>query len=155
MKFLRLGSALSAAVLAVPTLHASASVPGSDYVCFMTTEAGQVVNLSESLCKSNKPTTENPAKNDRAFIEDYKRNLREYPMEYPDVRNNLLASAEQSPELTISQAKSVCSDLQAGLSWDEIQQSQDEEMVERAEMVNAAIINSLAPKYYCPEMSNG
>jgi hypothetical protein len=151
MKLLRLGTALSAAVLSfVPSFQASANLQVPDYLCFMTTQSGEVVNLSESLCKSNKSASEDSANSDQAFIEDYKSNL----MNYPDVRDNLLASAEQSPDLTISQAKNVCNDLQSGLSLEEIQQMQADEIVERAGMVSSAIVNSLAPKYYCPEWNN-
>lgn len=149
MKLLHLSAALSAAVLSfVPGLHASANI--QEPVCFMTTKSGEVVNLSDSLCKSNKSASEDFANSDQAFMEEYKSKL----MEYPDVRDNLLASAEQSPDLTISQAKNVCNDLESGLSLNEIQQMQAAEIVERTGIVNSAIINSLAPKHFCPEWSN-
>lgn len=153
MKFLHLSATLSAAVLSFfPSFHAFASVEEPNYVCFMTTQSGEVVNLSDSLCKSNKSASADSANGDQTFIEEYKHKLMEYPM--AQVRDNLLASVEQSPELNINQAKRVCSDLESGLSLEEIQQNQSEEIVERAGIVSAGIINTLAPKYYCPNWSN-
>lgn len=156
MKILHLSTALSAAVLSfVPSWHARAGIFQTDHVCFMTTQSGQVVNLSDSLCKSNKSPSADSASGDEAFIEEYKRKLMAYPDDYSGVRDNLLESVEQSPDLTITQAKSVCNDLEAGLTLEEIKQNQAGEIVEKAETINAALINNLAPKHYCPEWSDG
>ncbi len=74
-------------------------------------------------------------------------------MKYPDVRDKLLARAKKSPEQSITEAKSVCNELKAGLSLDEIQQNQASETFEKASIFNVSVINSLATKYYCPEFS--
>ena len=152
MKLLRLSAALSASVISfLPGFHASANAQEPDYFCFMTTQSGQVLDLSKSLCGSKKSTAAVPVNSDQAFIEDYKRKV----MEYPDVRDKLLASAKQSPELSIRNAKSVCSILKAGFSLDEIQRTETGEKAERSSTVNDAIISSLAPKYYCPKLTMG
>lgn len=147
MKFLPLSAALSAAVITfIPGLQVSTNAQEHDYVCFLTTHSGQVVDLSDSLC-GNKKSAAAVSTNDQAFIEDYKRNI----MQYPEVRDNLLASVQEAPEQSISHAKRVCNDLQAGLSFSEIP-TQGGEIDEKAAIVNSAIINTLATKYYCPEV---
>jgi len=147
MKFLRL--AVSAAVISfVPGLHGSAIAQQADYLCFMTTQSGQIIDLSESICqmKESAPTA-NPPNGDQAFIEDYKRTV----SNYPDMRDQLLARVEESPEQGISEAKNVCSELEAGLSLDEIQQNQVTEDFEKANVFNVSVISALATKYYCPQ----
>lgn len=150
MKLLRVSVALGATVISFMPIHTSVSAQEADYACFMSTQSGQVVDLSESVCRAGKSAAPALANTDKKFIADYKRQV----MQYPDVRDNLLASAQQSPEPSIGQAKSVCEDLRSGLSLDDIRQSQAGEMPEREEMVNENIINTLATKYYCPELSH-
>jgi hypothetical protein len=121
----------------------------------MTTQSGKVIDLSESVCgfkKSTAAVSAVSANNDQAFIEAYQRSV----MQYPEVRDNLLASAQQAPEQSISQAKSLCNDLRAGLSYNETQQTYASagEVDEKAGIINTAVINTLATKYYCPDVSN-
>lgn len=151
MKFLRLSAVLSATVISFVPVHAGAIAQESDYVCFMTTKSGQIIDLSESVCKLKKsaPVVTAVVNNDQAFMEDYKRTV----MNYPDVRDKLLARAETSPKRGINEAKNVCNELKAGLSLDEIQQNQASETIEKVSIFNASVINSLATKYYCPEFS--
>lgn len=150
MKLLRLSVAVSTVFLLFPPAHSPVNAQEQDYVCFMTTQSGKIMDLSESVCGFKKSTTSVSANNDRAFIEDYQRNV----MEYPEVRDNLLANAQQSPEQSISQAKSLCNVLKAGLSFNEQTYAGEGEAKEKAGIVNAAVINTLATKYYCPEVSS-
>jgi len=148
MKFLRLSATLSAAVISLlPGFPAAAQEP--DYLCFITTPSGQVLDLSESLCGSKKSKSEVAANSDQAFVEDYTRSV----MAYPDVRDSLLATIQQSPDLNIRQAKNICDQLKSGISLEAIKIKQSEEIVEQAGIVNATITNNLATKYYCPELS--
>jgi hypothetical protein len=152
MKFLRLSAVLAATIISfVPGLPKGVIAQEGDYACFMTTKSGQVIDLSESVCKLKKatPVVTAAASSDQAFTEDYKRTV----MNYPDVRDNLLARAEKSPEQGIIKAKSVCNELKAGLSLDEIKETQASETFEKASTFNASLISSLATKYYCPEFS--
>lgn len=151
MKFLHLGAVLSATVISfIPGLSAGAAQE-ADYACFMTTQSGQVIDLSESVCKIKKSTLPVPSlnKSDQAFKEDYKRTV----MKYPDVRDKLLARAEKSPEQGITEAKNVCDELKTGLSLEEVKQIQASENFERASIFNVSVISSLATKYYCPEFT--
>ncbi len=151
MNLLRLNSALAIAVICLGPGSQTTNAQEADYACFMTTQTGHVMDLSESICGLNeKSAPAGLATSDKKFIADYKR----YAMQYPDVRDNLLASAQQSPEPSITQAKGVCDELRAGLSLEEIKDNQSVEMLEKTELVNANIINTLAPKYYCPELNN-
>lgn len=151
MKILNLSAALSAAIISfLPGFQSSVKAEETDYLCFMTTHSGQVVDLSESLCGASKSLNKDSANSDQAFIQDYEKKL----SEYPDVRDNLLLDNQQSPESNIRRAKDVCNALRSGLSMDDIQEKQDEENIEKSSVVNAEIIDSLATKYYCPEFSN-
>ena len=147
MKLLRASAVLSAVVVSW-LFSNSVKAQEADYTCFMKTNSGRIIDLSQSVCRSRKPAALVLANTDKKFIADYKRQL----MRYPDVRDNLLASAKQSPEPSIGQAKDVCEDLRSGLSLKDIRENQSGEMLERDEAVNANIINTLAPKYYCPEV---
>lgn len=151
MKFLRL--AVSAAVIAFVPMQGSAIAQDADYLCFMTTSSGQVIDLSDSVCqlkKSAPPTAATPSNSDQAFIKDYKRTV----SNYPDMRDKLLARVAKSPEQGISEAKNVCDELKAGLSLDEIQQNQAGESFEKTSVFNISVISTLATKYYCPEFKD-
>ena len=153
MRLLHL-SAVSAAIISfVPVLHLKAIAQEPDYACFMTTASGQVIDLSESVCKITKSALTAQAKtenNDQAFLEDYRRTV----SNFPDVRDNLLARVEKSPEQGISEAKNVCNELKEGLSIEEIQQNQVNDNYEKVNIFNASVVSTLATKYYCPEFSN-
>lgn len=147
MKLLHLSAAITATALSlIPSLHVRALATEPDYLCFFKTDSGKVVDLSESVCHSKKPT--DTAKNN-AFIEAYKNQA----MKYPDVRDNLIANIQNSPEDKIEQARGVCTDLKAGLSMDEIEESQAEENIGRAGRINASIVNKLATQYFCNDVS--
>lgn len=159
MRILRLSAVVSAAAISfLSGFHVSANAQENDYDCFITTQSGQVVDLSESVCGVKKSPAAVSANNgqalisntDQAFIEDYEQNV----MQHPEVRDNLLANAKLAPEQSINQAKNLCNDMKAGLSFNEIQKNYDQEADQKAGLVNAAIINSLATKYYCPEVSD-
>lgn len=121
-----------------------------DYACFVTTSSGNTVDFSQtSLCGTQKSAPKVPVNTDEAFLAEYKRNV----MQYAEVRDNLLANAQQSPQVASSQAQRVCNDLKSGLSLDQIKQKQATETVEQSSIVNAQIITDLATKYYCPNAS--
>lgn len=86
------------------------------------------------------------ASSDKAFIEAYKSQA----MQHADVRDDLMAQIQQSPEATIAKAKGVCNDLEAGISLEEIQEYQSEGHEAEADRVNSGIVNQLATQYYCP-----
>lgn len=83
MKFLHLGTVLSAAVLSfLPCFHASAN-QDPNYACFMITESGQVIDLSKSVCGTKKKSVpavsanSDSANRDQASSEEPKRKLSE------------------------------------------------------------------------------
>ena len=153
MKTLHLSTALSAAiVLLLPGFQLPAQAQAPEYLCFMTTTSGQVLDLSSSLCSNGEkkisalPVNSEQA-NAEAFTAEYNRSLNQYP----DVREQLQANNQQSPEATIEQAKTVCEDLSMGVSLEQIKINQTEESTERTNLVNAEIVNELAVKHYCPQ----
>lgn len=142
----RLNATIAAAAISLVSgfqFQAFASEP--DYFCFVTTGAGEVLDLSQSLC-ADKATKPSLAALDKAFVEAYKSQA----MTHADVRDNLLAKIQQSPEANIAEAKGVCNDLEAGISLEEIQEAQSEEHEAKADEVNSEIVNQLATRYYCP-----
>jgi hypothetical protein len=151
MKFFPLSATVAATLISLaPSLYTPAIASDPDYACFITTSSGRVLDLSDSLCHTKKSSQKDADNPDKAFIEAYK----EQAMSYPEVRDNLIARVQRSPEANIDRAKSVCSDLRAGLTMDEIREDQADENTETANVVNTTIIDSLATKYYCPEISN-
>lgn len=153
MKTLHLSTALSAAIVFfMPGFQSNTQARTPEYLCFMTTNSGQVLDLSNSLCRaegeqiSALPVSSEQA-NAEAFAAEYNRSLNQYP----DVRQQLLANNQQSPEATVLQAKTVCEDLSMGVSLEQIKINQTEESTDRTNLVNAEIVNELAVKHYCPQ----
>lgn len=150
MKLLNLTvSITTAAISLLPSLHFQAIAAEPDYVCFLKTNSGKVVDLSSSMCGSKKSQLADDTQNQQAFIEEYKNRA----MKYADVRDNLIANIQSSPEDKIEQAKSVCVDLKAGLSMDEIEEDQMAENIGRANRINASIVNDLAIRHFCNDVS--
>lgn len=149
MKLLHLG-AISIVAFGLSISH-EAIARAADPICYMTTNSGQIIDLSRSVCKldASKPGS-NAANSDQAFITAYKQTV----MNYPDVRDKLLASIQVSPESRISQAKNICSDLEAGLSVDDIQMTQSEGVASKADAFNVSLVTTLATKYYCPQFGS-
>lgn len=150
MKFLQLSATITVTMISlIPGFNFRANAIEPDYPCFFTTQTGEVLDLSESVCHFRKSSTSDPQK-DEAFIEAFKSQV----MKYPDLRDNLLASVQRSPEENIKRAKSVCNDLKAGFSLDEIEEDQVDESLGRVGKIKVSIINKLATKYYCPDAAN-
>ena len=149
MKLLHLSAAITAtAISLIPSLHVRALAIEPDYLCFFKTDSGRVVDLSDSVCHGKKSQLADAAKNN-AFIEAYKNQA----MKYADVRDNLIANIENSPEEKIQQAKAVCTDLKAGLSMDEIEEDRADDSIDRVGKINASIVNKLATQYFCNNAS--
>ncbi len=152
MKIKHLSAIISVATCLLPGIgYAQAIITErSDYACFLTTSSGITVDFSQtSLCGAQKSAPKVPVNTDEAFLAEYKRNV----MQYAEVRDNLLANAEQSPQTSSLQAQKVCNELKSGLSLEEIQQKQVTESAEQTSIINARIVNNLATKYYCPTLS--
>lgn len=129
----------------------AAQVP--DYLCYMTTAAGQVIDLSES-CRSQRRLVPTPSV-DSLFLRDYEQAIARIQTNR-NIREVLL---KQSPESKIEYAQSVCNGLKAGLSPTQVQTLQSEQIArtdpnqvtQLGGVITVNIINMLAPKYYCPE----
>lgn len=151
MKILPLSATVAATLISlIPSLSNPAIASDPDYICFATTSSGQVLDLSDSICHAKKSSQQDSGNPDEAFIDAYKQQA----MKYSDVKDNLIARVERSPQASIERAKSICSDLRAGLTMDEIAENEANENTERVNVINTSIVNDLAAKYYCPQMSN-
>jgi hypothetical protein len=153
VKLKYLNAIVSAAICLLPKISVSTQAIAqaqTNYACFLTTKSGNLIDFSQtSLCGAQKAAPKVTANVDEAFLADYKRNA----MQYADVRDNLLANVNKSPQVSSLQAQKVCSDLKSGISLLEIKQKQARETVEQASIVNAQIITNLATRYYCPNLS--
>jgi hypothetical protein len=109
--------------------------------CYMQTEEGLILNL-ETLCEVTRqsPLESLPTK-DRQFIEDYKKLLRGYPK----AQAALSSLVEKNPGMIIRKAAEVCNELKTGKFSDSRIAKPD---------VDADILNSLAPEYYCREFDD-
>ncbi|AFZ30802.1 hypothetical protein Glo7428_2288 [Gloeocapsa sp. PCC 7428] len=152
MKILQFAT-ISTAAISFLAGFAPAIAQDVDYVCYMTTKSGQVLDLSASVCQVNASTRLAKATSgvggDRAFIADYKRTV----MSYPQIGDKLLASIERSPESSIMQAKSICNELEIGLTLEDIVYHRTEGVTSTVDNVNSSVIASLATKHYCPQFS--
>jgi hypothetical protein len=152
MKILQLATISTAAISFLAGL-APAIARDADYVCYMTTKSGQVLDLSASVCQVNASTrlarATSDVGGDRAFLADYKRTV----TSYPQIRDKLLASIEQSPESSIMQAKSICNELEVGLTLEDVIYHRTEGVTNTVDTVNSSIIATLATKHYCPQFS--
>lgn len=125
-----------------------ANSSGEDFGCRVTSAASSTLVA--------RPMNANT---DTAFLMDYKR-LAARDQD-PNVRNLLITVNQQSPEISISTAKSVCDALRDGLSWNQIRQSQVSGLdlsasgsVKKTTLTSLAISNILAPIHYCPEFAS-
>ncbi len=154
MKILQLVTISTAAISLVTGFTPAIVAQDADYVCYMTTKSGRILDLSASVCKLDASTQLAKATSgvgsDRAFIADYKRAV----MSYPQLRDKLLASVERSPEASIMQAKSICDELEVGLTLEDIIYHRTESTTNTVDTVNSSVIATLATKHYCPQFSS-
>jgi len=123
--------------------------------CFMVNLSGEVVYLND-LCKSQSEAT--VTGDDEKFIEQYKRLAKRYS---PATTDYLLQGAQSAPGSKIAIAKQICADAKAGTSLEEgklkaITEAQKIEnpTAREAFLADMELIRTLAPNYYCPDLSN-
>ena len=108
--------------------------------CYMQTEDRQIVSL-ENLCNVKKQKLIELSSKDRQFIEDYKKLLKGYPK----AQTALSRIVEQNPQIIIRKAAELCNELKNGkISKSRIEQPE----------LDADILNSVAPEYYCPQFND-
>lgn len=102
----------------------------------MNTEEGITLNL-ESLCEVEKQrSTDSLSAKDKQFIEDYKKLLKGYPK----AQAALSSLVEKDPQMIVKKAAELCKELKTGKFSDSRIAHPD---------VDADILNSIAPEYYC------
>lgn len=124
-----------------------------NYVCYMTNQLGQVIDLSDSLCRPKASEVVPAANIDTLFLNAYKQAA---IAKYPYMQNVLL---QQPPEINIKYARAVCNGLKAGLTAEQIQTLQTEQISKinqiqpapKRPVVDLSAIQLFAPKYYCPQ----
>ena len=124
-------------------------------ICYMQRANGSTVDLSK-LCGAQVEGT-NLSEKDQKFLDSYNNLLSPYQEGQVLVTPN----AEKDPQSTIKLAQGVCSALERKVSLDEIQKSQYDRIRETEDprrqkiaLIEAEIIDFLAPEFYCPEFAS-
>ena len=128
----------------LPVLSESESSNNSsvdNLFCYMNTEEGIILNL-ESLCEVERQrSTESLSAKDKQFVEDYKKLLKGYPK----AQAALSSLVEKDPQMIVKKAVALCQELKTGKFSDSRIAHPD---------VDADILNSIAPEYYCREFDD-
>ncbi len=125
----------------LPVLSESEYSNIDNLFCYMKTEEGLTLNL-ENLCKVERQRpTESLSAKDRQFIEDYKKLLKGYPK----AQAALSSLVEKNPQMILRKAAELCKELKTRRFSDSRIANPD---------VDADILNSLAPEYYCREFDD-
>ncbi|BAZ28262.1 hypothetical protein NIES4074_06930 [Cylindrospermum sp. NIES-4074] len=123
----------------------SLALASEDFVCYMRSNDGQIINLTK-LCSLNNHEVgkSNLSTTDQQFLENYKSFLRKRIGGSPLI-NNALSQAQKSPEDIVQRAKSICASIKTGTSKNSQVNSGN---------IDADIINTMAVEYYCPELDD-
>jgi len=116
----------------------------------MRTTDGRTIDL-DKLCQTvDAPKVTTP---EQAFLEAYQQSA----LQNSEVGTLLVAQAKTEADSIVDRAKSVCEALKAGISLEEIQNSEQtstqmesDPVVIKTYQANSAIAKKLAPQYYCP-----
>jgi Fe2+ transport system protein B len=153
---LRLQNIINATTLAVLSLlltQIPAQAQNNMPVCYMQTEEGQTLNLN-SLCSSQPIPVISLSANDQQFIENYKQAISS-----SSEAQLALSASVGNPQNLIRKANEICNALNAG-NFIEFRQAQNQRIAgynlinQRSASLEARIIQSIAPKSYCPEFDN-
>ena len=151
LKLIRLTVISIIAFSAIALKPAKAQEP--DYACYITTSLHQVVDLSNSLCRRPDPVVKPVASVDSLFLAAYNKAA---IAKNPNMQNILLT---QPSEINVKYAQAVCHGLKSGLSAEQIQTLQTDQINKITEIqpdasqavVDLSAIQLLAPQYYCPQ----
>lgn len=112
------------------------AVNSVDFICYMRTKDGQVVNLSD-LCANRRPVDlglSTLPRNDQQFLQRYQGFLEKRAKVSPAVQP-LLAQSQQDPQSLIQRAKGVCTGQAQPIS----------------DRIAAYLFQTMAAKQYCRE----
>lgn len=137
------------------------SVLGADnnnLICYMQTANGLTLDLI-SLCGKPMPgkTLSKLTENEQTFVDSYKKSISADPETQALL---LLPRIEREPQSAVQQAQNVCRALKGEISFNDVRRAQSEMAAKSGDAnsqqtvsAEAAIINSLAPKFFCPEFA--
>ncbi|OCQ97266.1 hypothetical protein BCD67_00520 [Oscillatoriales cyanobacterium USR001] len=138
----------------LPYYHTAANAQEHEG-CFLVNNAGELVYLND-LCKSEEQSA--IVGEDGKFIENYKRLAKQYS---PATTDYLLQEINKSPANKIAIAKKICADARAGISIAEAKlktlseaKKIDNPIAREAFIAEMDLISTIAPSYYCPDVTN-
>ena len=135
-----------AAITALTLLFTAISATAQDIpLCYIKNKQGLLLSL-EKLCDRKDQRPLSLSTDEQKFLEDVKRSMRDSPG----------AQAAIDPQAAISQAKKICSELEAG-TFSTFQQTQAEIIINYNDpttrltsRLQSRAIQTIAPKYFCP-----
>ncbi len=116
-----------------------AADPG-DFICYMQTSNGQIINLSR-LCGNSKTFVSTISTVDQQFLQRYQGFLEQRAKGSPMVQA-LISQAQQNPQSVIQRAQAVCTAIRTGQPRPTSGQVADD------------LFQTMAPKHYCPELDD-
>ncbi|NJR66570.1 MAG: hypothetical protein HC772_16620 [Leptolyngbyaceae cyanobacterium CRU_2_3] len=124
------------------------AVDPRDAICYMETQNGQIVDLSQvcggreiqSTTLSNTFST-----TDQQFFNDYQNVLRYRYGQSPSAQTTL-SQAQQNPQAIIQRAQRACASIRDGML--------PEMALFSERRVDTSLINTLALDHYCPELED-
>ncbi len=132
----------------------NANLDLSNLVCYMQKANGSTIDLS-NLCgnhENKKPLSEIDLK----FIESYKNSM----SGFPETQSLVIRRTEKDSQSSIKIAQNVCRLLNDKVSFTNIQKNQYDTIMSYVNtrsrenvLIEAQIINALAPQFYCPKFA--
>lgn len=116
-----------------------AAIDLEESICYMHTRDGQVVNLNKLCTGKDTPIS----LTDQRFLEKYQSLLRRRLSVSPAVQTALVQT-QQNPQAAVQRAQAICTAIRTGQP-----QAQPP-----TELIDADIFDTIAPKYYCPELND-
>jgi hypothetical protein len=113
----------------------------SDFVCYMQTLNGRVINLNK-LCSIDKEQAIALSTTDQRFFDRYQSLLKKRSTALPSVQTALW-QAQQNPQAVLQRAQDVCTALRTGQP-----QSSNQGQV------GDDLFATIAPRYYCPDLDD-
>lgn len=120
-----------------------AAIEPGDFICYIEKSDGRIVNLNKLCDKGRSGSYATVSTTDQRFLENYQRLLRKRLRVSPSVQT-ALSQIQQNPQAAVQRAQAVCTAIRTG----------EPQNLQPPGQVDADIFDTLAPKYYCPELNN-
>lgn len=146
--------ALGLSVNEFPNYPVVSSLDSDRPICYIQQADGSTWDLSK-LCSEDETRTR-LSQTDRKFLDTYNNLM----ANYHNSRTVVTPDAEKKPQSLVKIAQGVCSTLKNKVPLDRIEAEQYQRIIETEDprnqkiaLIQSDMINSLALKFYCPELA--